>query len=98
MTLESQMKKIEKTFTALKAAVMLGKLSAKKKRKRIKELKQQEKQAKEGWKQEYESLQTILKEAKDYAELLDIDLKDALLVLACREIKKVHWDLHQKKE
>lgn len=98
MALEAQLKKIEKAFTALKAEAMLAKLSPKKRRKRIKELKHQEKQAKEELKKEYESLQMTLKEAKDYADMLDIDVRDALLVLAYREIQRLHWDFHQKKQ
>ncbi len=95
MTLESQMKKIEKTFTSLKAEVQLGKLSPKKKRKGIKELRQQEKEEKEGLKQEYERMLYLLSQAKDYAEMLNIELTEALSLLAYREIDKLHWDFHQ---
>lgn len=95
MSLQSRLKEVEKTFTALKADAMLSKLSDKERQKRLNELTQQEKQAKEETTKDCQELQSILKEARDYAKMLNCDTKEALLLLSYREMKMIHWHIDQ---
>lgn len=74
---------------------MLGELSDEERRKRLEELAQQEKQAKEGLTEDCRELQLILKEARDYAKMLGVDAKEALLILSYREMKRMHWHIDQ---
>jgi len=95
MSLQSRLKEVEKTFTALKVDTMLSELGDEKRRKRLDELMEQEKQAKEELTKDCQELQSILKEARDYAKMLNCDTKEALLLLCYRELKRIHWHIDQ---
>lgn len=95
MSLQSRLKEVEKTFTALKADTMLAELSEKERRERLHELTQQEKLTKEELTKDCQELQQILKEARDYVKMLSCDTKEALLILSYRELKRIHWHIDQ---
>lgn len=97
MSLQSRLKEIEKTFTALKADTMLSKLNDKDQQKHLHELTQQENQAKEELTKDCQELQLVLKEARDYTKMLNCDTKEALLLLSYREMKRIHWHIDQTK-
>lgn len=98
MSLQLRLKEVEKTFTALKADTMLSELNDEERRKRLHELTQEEKDAKEELAKDCQELQLILKEARDYAKLLNCDTKEALLSLSYREMKRIHWHIDQTNE
>jgi len=77
---------------------MLSELGDEKRRERIHELTQQEKQVKEELTKDCQELQSILKEARDYAKMLDIDVGKALPLLCYRELKRIHWHIDQMNE
>jgi hypothetical protein len=77
---------------------MLSELGDEKRRKRLDELMEQEKQAKEELTKDCQELQLILKEARDYAKMLNCDTKEALLLLCYRELKRIHWHIDQMNE
>ena len=77
---------------------MLSELSDKERRKRLEELAQQEKQVKEELTKDCQELQAVLKEARDYAKMLDIDIGKALPLLCYRELKRIHWHIDQMNE
>lgn len=70
-----------------------GKLSELARKKRLHELEEQEKQVKENIRVEFNRLQSMVNEAKDYAEALGMTVNEALLLLTWREVKFIHWDM-----
>lgn len=81
-------------FQKAKAAMLAeDKLKGLARKKRLRELEEQEKQIKEDIRIEFERLQGMTNEAKDYAEAFGMTVNEALLLLTWREVKFIHFDI-----
>ena len=96
MYLKTQIKEIENLFTSLKADVMIAEPKGPERQRRIAELTEQEKQAKESVESSYQELQVTLKRANSLAKSLKISLSEALQVLSYQELKQIHWHIDQR--
>lgn len=93
--MNEQMKRIEGVFTALKADIMLSEADPEMRDRKIAKLREEEEAAKDQLKQDIAELRNLLKESEEYSKILRVKTHDALLLLAYRELKRIHWHLDQ---
>ena len=86
-------KRIEDTFTILRAETMLSETDLKLRKAKIAELREAEIFAKKELEDEITELQDLQKKAEELTDLLHLDPGNILLLLIYREARRIHWHL-----